>query len=157
MKNSDLLRQFYDAFLEFDALTMVACYHEDIEFTDPAFGTLHGKRAGDMWKMLCSRQEGKDFKIEYKDVNTDKNAGQLRWEAHYEFGPKKRKVHNIIDANFIFKDGKILKHHDYFNLHNWAKQAMGIKGFLIGNTNFFKKKLITQTNSLLDKYIVSSM
>ncbi len=155
MEKTTLLKQFYDAFTKFDAEKMLSCYHKDIEFKDPAFGTLHGKRAGAMWEMLCSRQEGKDFKIIYKDLITDGNKGSLTWEAFYEFGPTKRKVHNIIQADFTFKEGKILIHHDDFNLHSWAKQAMGLKGWLLGNTGFFKRKLHQQTSTLLDSYIKS--
>jgi len=45
----------------------------------------------------------------------------------------------------------IIKHTDDFNLHNWAKQALGFKGLLLGKTNFFKKKLHQTTGKLLAK------
>ena len=74
------------------------------------------------------------------------------WEAIYNFSKTGRKVHNKIKAEFEFKDGKIIKHTDTFDLHKWAKQAMGFKGFLLGGTSFFKKKLNAQTNKLLSSF-----
>ena len=74
------------------------------------------------------------------------------WEAMYTFSQTGRKVHNKIDAKFEFKDGLIIKHTDDFDLHNWAKQALGFKGLVLGNTNFFKKKLHQTTGSMLARF-----
>lgn len=145
----DLICDFYHAFHELDADKMVSYYHKDIVFEDPAFGVLKGKRANAMWYMLCESQKGKDFKVESTNI-TDNSA---HWEAYYTFSKTGRNVHNKIDASFQFKDGLIIKHTDVFNLHQWARQAMGFKGFVFGGTGFFKSKLQEQTNGLLTKYI----
>ncbi|MCK5702831.1 MAG: nuclear transport factor 2 family protein, partial [Cyclobacteriaceae bacterium] len=71
------------------------------------------------------------------------------WEAYYSFSKTGRKVHNIINAEFEFKDGKIIKHIDNFDLYKWSKQALGIQGLILGWTGFFKKKLHKQTNKML--------
>ncbi|MGB3467521.1 MAG: nuclear transport factor 2 family protein [Cyclobacteriaceae bacterium] len=147
-----VIRNFYEAFDRLDAEGMAACYHKEVVFEDPAFGVLKGQRAGDMWRMLCESQKGKDFRIEYSDIQYDGKTGTAHWEAYYEFSKTARKVHNKIDATFQFKDGLIIHHKDHFNLKNWAKQAMGFQGALLGGLGFFKKKLQAQTNSLLDKY-----
>lgn len=144
-----LINSFYDAFQNLDGKKMVSFYHKDIIFEDPAFGILEGNRAKAMWQMLCESQKGKNFRVEVSDI-TENTA---HWEAFYNFSKTGRKVHNKIDAQFEFKDGLIIKHIDTFNLHNWAKQAMGFKGWLLGNTSFFKRKLQSQTNYLLDSYI----
>lgn len=146
----DLIKDFYTAFQNMDAEEMCACYHNDIEFEDPAFGKLKGDRAKNMWRMLC--QNAKDFKIEFSDITVNEKDGTAHWEAHYIFSKTGKKVHNIVDAKFEFKDGKISKHIDTFDLHKWAKQAMGFKGLLLGGTSFFKKKLNQQTNILLNKF-----
>ena len=148
----ETIETFYKAFNDLDAETMVKCYHEDVVFEDPAFGVLNGERAKNMWRMLCHSQKGKDFKVIHSNVNYDDNSGSAHWEAFYNFSKTGRKVHNKIDATFEFKDGKIVKHTDVFNLHRWSKQALGFKGLLIGGTNFFKTKLQSQTNRLLDKF-----
>jgi len=147
-----LIKTFYKAFNSLDAETMVSCYHNDIIFEDSAFGVLHGERAKNMWRMLCQNQKGKKFRVEASDIICNDGHGTAHWEAYYTFSKTGRKVHNIIEAEFKFKDGKIIQHKDQFNLHNWAKQAMGFKGLLLGGTNFFKNKLHSQTHNLLTKY-----
>jgi ketosteroid isomerase-like protein len=149
-----LIEKFYNAFSELDAETMSSCYHKDIVFEDPAFGVLKGERAGNMWRMLCETQKGKDFKITYSDIHTTSNGSSVhaKWEAFYTFSKTGRQVHNKIEAHFEFKDEKIIKHTDHFNLKNWAKQALGFKGAIMGGTRYFKNKLKYQTNSLLTKF-----
>jgi len=144
---------FYTAFQNQDAETMVACYHKDIQFEDPAFGVLKGERACDMWRMLITSQKGKDFKVSFSDTAFDGEKGTAHWEAMYTFSKTGRNVHNKINGTFEFKEGKIIKHIDRFSLHSWASQAMGLKGWLLGGTGFFKKKLNAQTNGMLDKFI----
>lgn len=56
------------------------------------------------------------------------------------------------NAEFEFKDGKIINHIDKFDLYRWSKQALGFNGFLFGWTILFKKKLNAQTNKLLSDF-----
>ena len=149
-----LIEKFYSAFTNLDAETMADCYHPDVVFEDPAFGTLQGERVKNMWRMLCSSQKGKDFIVTFSEVKANENSGSAKWEAIYNFSKTGRKVHNKISAKFEFKDGLIIRHKDNFNLHKWATQAIGFKGKLLGSTGFFRKKLQKQTNSLLDKFEV---
>ncbi|HHB79454.1 MAG TPA: nuclear transport factor 2 family protein, partial [Saprospiraceae bacterium] len=139
------------AFEKLDAETMGNCYHQDIEFYDPAFGLLKGEKAKNMWRMLCNSQKGKHFIVKASKISYDEisKTGTAHWEAKYNFSQTGRKIHNIITAEFEFKDGKIIKHTDHFDLHKWANQALGFKGALFGGTNFFKKKLNSQTKKLL--------
>ena len=62
-------------------------------------------------------------------------------------------MHNKIDASFKFKDGLIIKHTYIFNLHKWVRQAMGLKGLLLGGFSFFKSKLNQHSNHLLEKFM----
>jgi len=151
MENVQLIEKFYSAFKNKDAASMIACYHDDVVFTDPAFGELKGARAKAMWEMLLS--SGSDLKVEYSNIEQTNTGVKAYWEAYYTFGKKKRAVHNIVDAQFEFKDGLIIRHTDTFNLKKWAGQAIGFSGKLLGGTTFFKKKLHQQTKSRLDKYI----
>ena len=146
------IEKFYAAFNDLDAEAMAACYHEDIVFEDPAFGELKGEQAKNMWRMLCSSQKGKDFRVEASQIESNDQTGSAHWEAHYDFSQTKRRVHNKIDAKFEFKDGLIIKHVDVFDLYRWSKQALGFKGVMIGWTGFFKKKLHAQTHRLLAKF-----
>lgn len=148
-----IISTFYTAFTKKDVENMVGLYADDVVFQDPAFGTLHGKRARDMWRMLISSQKGKDFDVRFHSVTATATGGTAHWTASYVFSQTGRKVVNEIDATFVIVDGKIVKHTDTFPLRKWAHQAMGFKGWLLGGTAFFRKKLQAQTNGMLDKWV----
>ena len=147
-----LIESFYQSFANLDAEGMAACYHKEIIFEDPAFGVLKGEKAANMWRMLCESQKGKDFRVVFSNIKADERNGNAHWEAFYTFSKTDRKVHNIIKAKFEFRDGKIIKHIDSFDLYRWARQALGISGLLIGWSPYFKGKLQTQTNRLLARF-----
>lgn len=149
----NIIETFYTAFAAKDPDVMVACYHKDIHFEDPAFGVLKGEKVGQMWRMLCASQKGKEFHVTFSDITYHEGKGTARWEAQYEFSATGRNIHHKIKASFEFKDGKIIKHIDSFSLRSWAHQAMGFKGFLIGGTRFFKNKLQQKTTRALDTYM----
>jgi ketosteroid isomerase-like protein len=88
---NELINTFYDCFKKLDADGMIACYHDEIIFKDPAFGTLKGDRAKAMWQMLCASQKGKDFTVEVSQVLADEKAGKAHWEAKYTFSKTGRK------------------------------------------------------------------
>src|SRR6187431_1470765 len=101
MNNAQLITQFYTAFASHDYNGMAACYHQDVEFSDPAFGPLKGDKARAMWKMLLERSNGK-LKVVFSNVTADEEKGSAHWEAFYEFSKTGRPVHNKIDAQFEF-------------------------------------------------------
>ncbi|WP_137884987.1 nuclear transport factor 2 family protein [Pseudomonas sp. 2FE] len=128
--NAELISRFYQAFQRLDGEAMAACYAEDVRFSDPVFSDLQGREAGDMWRMLASRAQ--NFSLTYSDVQADDQQGSARWVATYLFSQTGRIVVNQIQARFVFRDGKIIEHHDHFDLWRWARQALGMKGVLLG-------------------------
>lgn len=128
--NSQLLETFYEAFARRDGEAMAACYAPDVQFSDPVFPDLRGPRAGNMWRMLTERAA--DFELTFRDVTADDRTGRAHWEATYTFSATGRRVHNVIDATFEFRDGKIVRHADRFDLWKWAGMALGLKGKLLG-------------------------
>ena len=128
--NAELIDRFYQAFQKLDAEAMAACYAEQVQFSDPAFRDLRGRDAGDMWRMLCAR--AKDFSLTYQVLEADDQQGRARWVATYLFSATGRTVENHIEARFRFADGKIVEHHDHFDLWRWMRQALGAKGLLLG-------------------------
>jgi hypothetical protein len=149
--NERTLIKFYTAFSNADAATMCECYHPEIQFRDPVFGLLKGNDVSQMWKMLIEKSKG-DIKIEFSNVKADDYLGAVQWTASYTFSKTNRKVVNVIQAQFKFKDGLILKHTDDFDIWKWSKQAFGITGYLFGWTGFFQKKIQKQALSALQKY-----
>lgn len=133
-----------------DHIGMIDCYHPDIHFQDEVFN-LHGKSAGAMWHMLCSR--GKDLQVCYSGVEVSDDKGKAHWEATYTFGASGRKVHNVINAEFEFKDGKIIKHRDSFNFWKWSTMALGPVGLLLGWTSGLHRKVSRSANKSLDAFI----
>lgn len=152
MSNEELIKQFYQSFAEGNADGMTACYHENIVFKDPGFGTLEGEKAKAMWQMLLS-QSGNKPEITFSNVAADEKFGKANWTAKYTYGSKKRPVENHIAATFEFKDGKIIKHTDIFDLWKWSQQALGVSGYLLGWSAFMKNKIQKTTNGLLEKFL----
>jgi ketosteroid isomerase-like protein len=130
--NAELITRFYTAFQKLDAETMASCYASDVHFTDPVFPSLHGNEASDMWRMLAAR--AKDFSLVFDGVEADEQTGKAHWVATYLFSQTGNMVVNDIHASFIFRDGKIVRHVDDFNLWRWSRQALGFKGLLLGWT-----------------------
>lgn len=146
-----LLEKFYGAFQERDHATMASCYHPEVVFSDPVFPHLEGPRAGAMWHMLCER--GKDLKLEYSGIQADDQGGQAHWEAWYTFSQTGRKVHNVIDASFQFRDGLIVEHKDHFDLWRWSRQALGAPGLLLGWTPIIGNAVRKKAGQGLDLFL----
>ncbi len=144
--NAELVTRFYEAFNRGDAATMRAAYAPDATFSDPAFPGLQGSEVGDMWAMLVKRAT--DFRLEFRDVQADGERGQAHWEAWYLFGGQ-RKVHNVIDATFTFRDGRIATHVDHFDFWRWSRQALGLPGLLMGWSPALRRTVQQRSRTLL--------
>ena len=151
MKNEDVIRKFYESFARADAAGMIECYADDIEFSDPAFGTLRGVDAKNMWKMLIERSDG-NIKIDFTNLYADGEKGSADWIAEYVFSQTKRNVVNRVHAEFEFKNGIIVRHADSFDVWKWSRQALGIAGLLFGWSNFMQDKIQQNANAALIEY-----
>ena len=149
--NENTITKFYNAFANGNAKEMCECYHPNVKFRDPAFGLLNGKEVCQMWEMLIKRSKG-SLKIEFSEVEANEYMGSARWIASYRFSKTNRKVVNTIAAKFHFQDGLIIKHTDDFDIWKWSKQALGIKGLLLGWTGYMQKKIQEQARKSLKVY-----
>ena len=150
--NAQLLERFYKGFAALDPAPMVAAYAANATFSDPAFPDLKGPQVPAMWTMLCAR--AKDFSLTFRDVQADDARGQVHWEAAYTFGGK-RKVHNVIDASFVFEGGLIVQHVDRFDFKLWARQALGPAGLLLGWTGFLRTQVQSQARAGLVAFMAT--
>jgi len=148
--HQQLLETFYRAFSKKDFQTMAACYHPEASFRDEVF-YLKGKEIGAMWHMLCVR--GKDLELTFSDVHAEDKTGSAHWEAWYSFSQTGKKVHNVIEARFTFREGKIFKHVDSFSFYRWARQAFGMPGILLGWTPYLRSKVQAGALAGLRKFI----
>ena len=148
--NHALITRFYQAFQQLDAQAMAACYTDDVLFSDPVFGQLRGQDAVDMWRMLTSR--AKDFTLTFDQVQADAQRGSAHWVATYVFSQTGAIVVNDIQARFVFRDGKICEHHDHFDVWRWSRQALGIKGVLLGWKPLLKNAIRAQAEKGLKAF-----
>ena len=123
------MQRLYEAFERRDGEAMQALYAPQATFDDPMF-SLHGvHEIGGMWRMLCrsARKRSRDeWSLEVSDLEVDGDRGSAHWEATYLYGTADRRVHNVVDAGFVFSaDGLILHHVDRFDFPAWAAQALG--------------------------------
>ncbi len=130
---------------------MQKCYHAEVQFSDPVFPHLTGKKACAMWHMLLAAST--DLKITFSNVESSEQTGSCSWEATYTFSKTSRKVHNKIQAAFTFRDGLIISHRDRFDLWRWSKMALGTPGLLLGWSPFLKKKIRAMAASNLGNFI----
>lgn len=152
MTGYQLITNFYRSFANHDIDGMLACYADDVIFTDPAFGRLEGKDAHDMWRMLLSRG-GDTTEVTLVDVSTtDEDRGTAEWWARYNYGAGKRPVINQVSASFLIRDGKIVEHTDRFDLWKWSRQALGLNGLLLGWTPFMRSRIQETTAGLLKAF-----
>jgi ketosteroid isomerase-like protein len=151
--NEELIETFYTSFQRLDAEAMVGCYHPDIRFSDPAFGDLSKEEVAAMWRMLCS--QAKNFELTFAGIEANDQTGKAYWEARYEFSATGRRVHNKIEAEFAFQDGKIIKHKDTFNFWKWSSMALGPAGLLLGWTPLLQKKVQKQARERLATFMKS--
>lgn len=154
--HSALIERFYAAFATLDGDAMQACYASDAHFEDPVFTLQGGEQVGGMWRMLCdtTRAKGRDaWKIEASAISADASSGRAHWEAHYRFSATGRLVHNIIDAQFSFKDGLIATHRDTFRFWRWARQALGPAGLLLGWSPLLRNKVRSMAASNLAAFM----
>lgn len=149
-----LIQTFYSAFARKDFKTMAACYHNEVEFEDPAFGKLKGVEASKMWEMLLTRS--KDLQVVFSNIQVNDQHGSANWVATYTFSRTGNKVVNNIQAAFEFKDGKIVKHTDRFDLSKWFVSAFGWKGYLFSALPFLKSKFKKQAKQTLTNFISKS-
>lgn len=150
--NGKLIEKFYSSFGHRDHDGMIACYAPTITFDDPVF-SLQGKQVGAMWHMLC--EGGSDLEITFRNIEADDQHGRAHWEARYTFASSRRKVHNIIDAEFIFLNGAIVQHRDHFNFWRWARMALGPIGLALGWTPMLQQRVQQTAQDRLDRFIAS--
>lgn len=146
----DLIAQFYAAFAESAGERMAGCYAPEASFTDPVFGTLDGREAGAMWRMLTG--QAVDLRIELLDHDADDERGSAHWRAHYTFSQTGRAVINDVRASFRFADGLIAEHVDDFNFYRWARQALGTRGVILGWTPLLRSAVRKRARTSLAQF-----
>jgi ketosteroid isomerase-like protein len=150
-ENERLIDDFYDAFDKHDGERMAACYAPDAQFSDPVFQGLRGEEPGAMWQMLTG--QAKDLSVELLERDAGDEHGSAHWRATYTFTRTGRPVVNDVRARFRFADGLIAEHTDEFGFHQWARQALGPPGLLLGWTPIVRSATRRQARASLDEFM----
>lgn len=143
--NSKTIHQLYVALSRLNPAGMAECYAPDAVFEDEVFKLSGRHEIIAMWSMLCdsARLDGPDvWRLDYRDVFAKDNVGSLHWKVRYRFGPAARVVLNRIDSEFLFDDaGLIVAQQDRFKFWAWSRQALGLRGYLLGWTPYLKRRV----------------
>lgn len=132
---------------------MAACYGPEATFTDPVFVSLDARETGGMWRMLTS--QASDLHIELLDHSADERHGTAHWQAKYTFSQTGRPVLNDVRSDFIFNDGLITEQTDRFDFYRWARQALGLRGALLGFTPLVRTAVRTRARSSLEQFLTT--
>jgi ketosteroid isomerase-like protein len=149
-ENTELIACFYRAFEAKDAEAMVGCYAPDIRFVDPVFGPLYGREAGDMWRMLLGRAE--NFTITVDEIKSIGQMASAHAVARYTYSATGRAVVNDIRTHFAIRDGFIAEQTDNFDLYRWSRQALGLRGWMLGWTPQMQNAIHTKARRALKEY-----
>jgi ketosteroid isomerase-like protein len=148
--NAAAIERFYAAFDRRDYRTMAGLYTAKARFSDPVFPELVGPRIGTMWRMLCARAT--DLRVECGPVRAEGDAAHVEWQAWYTYSATGRPVHNRIAASFVLEHGLICRHEDAFDLYRWARQALGVKGMVLGWAPPVQQAIRRQASRTLDAF-----
>src|SRR4051812_47659093 len=95
--NAQLIQQFYEGFKQSDSAAMIACYHPEVEFSDPVFPRLKGGRAMAMWGMW-SRKRADPKSGWFENIQADDQSGSAHGEANYNSPANGRPIQKKIEA-----------------------------------------------------------
>ena len=142
--------QFYDAFMVRDHYTMGLLYAENATFSDPVFPLLNAHGARTMWAMLLSRAG--DLGIEVNILEDGPARARVQWVARYTFGATGRRVVNRVSSEMAIANGRIVRQVDRFDLWRWARQALGVRGLLLGWTPMVQNAIRKQAAHSLREF-----
>jgi len=144
---------FYKSLKAQDFAGIKAAVSPKLQFSDPAFPDLEGKKALAMWKFI-SEGDIRALNFRIHDVVGDTVYGS--WEADYVLNG--RPIHNEIRSKITTKGGKIVAHRDLYDFDAWAKQAL--PGFVYYPLHLFGSKIQDAavqfgTNLVLESFMKS--
>lgn len=141
--------RFFDAFAVGDWHAMGRLYAPQARFSDPLFPQLDAEQVRALWQMLLTQAQG--FRLSYRiDAESD-HAARVLWVAHYLYG--RRPVVNRVVSEMQLGAGCILVQNDHFNLWRWARQALGLTGWLLGGTPLLRRRLRREAAVRLQAFI----
>ena len=135
--NAALIEQLYTSLDRHDYDAMARCYAPDATFRDIAFDLRGAADIRAMWRMIASG----DIRAKFDSVQAKDREGGARVIDEYTFGDTGRRVLNVIESHFRFRDGRIIEHRDECDAGAWGKMALGgLAGVLAGRFRFLRSR-----------------
>jgi ketosteroid isomerase-like protein len=150
-RNEEIIERLYTALAARDGDAAAACYAPTATFTDPVFQDLQGAEPGAMWRMLAERSD--DLQVELREHGAEGDVGAAHWLARYTFSQTGRPVLNDIESRFRFADGLIVEQRDKFSFYEWARQALGPAGLLLGWTPLMRAGVRRRARGSLEEFL----
>ena len=150
--NALLLERLFFSLNQHDHEAMAACYHSQATFTDIAFN-LHGRhQIHAMWHMICKPGDHtSDICAMFNVIHANDQRGWVNLVDDYTFSSTGRRVTNVIDSHFRFKDGLVAEQHDFCDARTWASMAVGgLSGFLAAEFHSLRS---FKARQMLNKFV----
>ncbi|PVF96937.1 hypothetical protein CPB86DRAFT_786428 [Serendipita vermifera] len=139
----ELVERYLSAYKSLDLKAMEECMDPEFTFSDPAFPLLDAKHAKAMFSMFINGRDTNKMEIEYQDIA--KSSEDLKYTATYtvRYLFNGRPVTNVIRPTFTISPSSNLfvSQVDDFPFYPWARQALGLSGWLLGWTGYLQSKV----------------
>ena len=150
---------FYAAFKRLDPAAMRAAYAPGACFSNPLFQLQGTEEIGALWAMVCAaidRKRVDQWRLEVSEVEATAHCGRARCQPHWRIRASGRVVQGVTDAEFSFdRDGRILSHVERFSFWHWSRQALGLRGALLGWTPLWRDRVGAWARQSLRGYLPS--
>ncbi len=119
---------FFRAYAKADPVLIGQCLHQQISFSDPLFPDLRGARALLRWHWLLRQTQ--DLSVQHQVIFADDRKAQLKVNVSYSWHG--RQVNLPVLTTLTIWDDLIVRHVDEYSYYEYAKQAQGLAGRVLG-------------------------
>ncbi|MCU0428869.1 MAG: nuclear transport factor 2 family protein [Cytophagaceae bacterium] len=149
--NEVILNEFYATLQKKNHQGLKKFYASDAVFSDPMYLNLRTEEIHAMWELFCINS--KNFSLEFGNVKADDQQGEVSWKASYIYASSGNSVTKEVKSSFEFKEGKIVRQNDVYDFHEWAGQALGLMGSLLGWTGFVENQVKENARKNLEAFM----
>lgn len=150
-RNRAIAQQFFDRLSARDVSGAMECCGAQIVYSSPFFeGSFErqGRESvGAMWRAWLRSMP--DARIVCDDIRASHEHASAYWTVDYTLPNSFGRVQQRISADLSFAEGKIIRHRDRFNLHEWASREYGTPGSLLGGKRAFQKWAVARERARL--------
>ncbi|KAH8923203.1 hypothetical protein BT69DRAFT_1262631 [Atractiella rhizophila] len=133
---------------------MSSCLSPTYTFSDPAFPDLDERMSKGMWCMFLENRETNKMVVKCGPAT---KTGENTWEYDYsvDYVLNSRPILNHMHATLTLSPSTnlITKQVDHFDFYAWARQALGVSGYLLGWTEMVKGQVRTRAKGRLEGFL----